>query len=218
MENFCNYNDANAFMLECAKIASLGDHSKMIETAQKLESPLEVVMLGALTAVQPYVKCLDANVKELLAAMEQYKAISYELRAAVPIGTYRADFIMTVKMDAPIEAALLPAPVIIECDGYNYHDKTREQARYDRQRDRHMQRQGFVVARFTGDEILEQPFECAFEVMDLVLRSFGRVNRDLGPEGGWPVFGRGNPGRYLAAMTVEQFYTSEVMEVISNGQ
>jgi very-short-patch-repair endonuclease len=45
-----------------------------------------------------------------------------------------------------------------------YHERTKEQARHDRERDRFMQTRGCRVFRFTGSELYRDPMRCALEV------------------------------------------------------
>jgi very-short-patch-repair endonuclease len=55
--------------------------------------------------------------------------------------------------------------LIIECDGHNFHEKTKEQAQKDKQRNRDLQSAGYKVIRFTGSEIFKNPYKCASEVL-----------------------------------------------------
>lgn len=54
---------------------------------------------------------------------------------------------------------------IVECDGHDYHERTKEQAARDRSRDRAFQSIGIPVFRFTGSEIHEDATKCAREVV-----------------------------------------------------
>lgn len=47
--------------------------------------------------------------------------------------------------------------VAIECDGHDFHERTKEQAERDKKRDRDIQSLGWNVARFTGSEIVRDP-------------------------------------------------------------
>src|SRR5262245_34455764 len=40
--------------------------------------------------------------------------------------------------------------IVVECDGHDYHEKTKWQASRDKRRDRILQRLGYRVFRFTG--------------------------------------------------------------------
>lgn len=54
--------------------------------------------------------------------------------------------------------------VVIECDGHDFHERTKEQAMRDRSRDRAIQDLGYPVLRFTGAEIWRDPWSIAGEV------------------------------------------------------
>lgn len=57
----------------------------------------------------------------------------------------------------------------IECDGHDFHERTKEQARHDKQRDRYLIAKGWTVIRFTGSEIWADPIRCAYQVIEIVL-------------------------------------------------
>lgn len=208
MKNFCNWTDANAFMRDCFKVdgeRTMPD-DEFFSTARRLESPLELVMLSAVYAAKRSMRFHESTGAEMVQYLLRDKGLAYVLRAAVPIGSYRADMVLQAEFEEGIfPSGKAPAAVVIECDGFNYHDKTREQACRDRARDRYMQREGFVVARLAGDEILERPFECVFDVFDLALRGIVTVNRDVHQNGGWPVFMRRNEGRDIGPMNIEDY-------------
>lgn len=55
--------------------------------------------------------------------------------------------------------------LILECDGHDFHERTKEQAARDRARDRVAQLEGLPILRFTGSEIWNDPLGCADEVL-----------------------------------------------------
>lgn len=57
----------------------------------------------------------------------------------------------------------------IECDGYEFHQKTKEQVEYDNQRQRDLQNEGIEIIRFSGSEIRKNPEKCAEEVKKIIL-------------------------------------------------
>lgn len=65
--------------------------------------------------------------------------------------------------------------IVVECDGFAYHSGRRE-FREDRRRDRSLAAQGYVVLRFTYDEVRNSPGL----VVDEVLRVLARVRDDRG--------------------------------------
>lgn len=75
-------------------------------------------------------------------------------------GPYRLDFAVTGpgwKID-------------IECDGHDFHERTKEQAARDRSRDRELTLDGWTVLRFTGSEIHKNVAMCAEQVFEAILR------------------------------------------------
>lgn len=61
--------------------------------------------------------------------------------------------------------------LIIECDGHDFHERTKEQAARDRARDRLAQYEGLPILRFTGSEIWNDPLGCADEVLAFMERA-----------------------------------------------
>jgi very-short-patch-repair endonuclease len=75
----------------------------------------------------------------------------------------RVDFVLRGGSQ-PGDEQLEPLPqVIVECDGHDFHERTKEQAKRDRSRDRAFQNLGYKVFRYTGSEIFNDPFSCARE-------------------------------------------------------
>lgn len=115
----------------------------------------------------------------------------------LPIGGFRANF-FHMEYQCPIEKVtghmgpLIDAPpkncyvidflltfiiantnrryisVAIELDGHDFHEKTKEQAQRDKQKDRFLQSRGHLVARFTGAEVWEDPLEVFSSIANLV--------------------------------------------------
>lgn len=55
--------------------------------------------------------------------------------------------------------------LVIECDGHDFHERTKEQAEHDRRRDREMLSSGIPVLRVTGAEVWRSPVKAAFDVL-----------------------------------------------------
>lgn len=75
---------------------------------------------------------------------------------------YRVDFLIICK---PNPTKPLTLKVVVECDGHDYHERTKDQAKRDKQRDRDFTQNGFTVFRFTGSEIHNDALKCALEVI-----------------------------------------------------
>ena len=91
--------------------------------------------------------------------------LGIELRAE--LGDHRVDFLLT--LDGTLRHFGIHAAskrMVVECDGHDYHDLTKEQASRDRERDRSLQSFGFLVFRYTGRDIWVDVFKCASEAID----------------------------------------------------
>jgi len=58
----------------------------------------------------------------------------------------------------------MPFFIAIECDGHEFHEKTKKQAQKDKSKDRFLNSKGLKVFRFTGSEITKAPDKCADEI------------------------------------------------------
>lgn len=77
--------------------------------------------------------------------------------------TYRVDFLIAIQMKDGTGFR-----IAVECDGHEFHEKTKEQAARDKARDRAIQSQAIPVLRFTGSEIWNNPWQCAKEVREFI--------------------------------------------------
>ena len=91
------------------------------------------------------------------------------------IGKYRLDFLIhrtqtihstTKNSEGKIvrASALFTWQMAVECDGHNFHEKTKTQVAHDKKRDRVLQSVGLRVFRFSGSEIWADAIGCAKEV------------------------------------------------------
>lgn len=78
-----------------------------------------------------------------------------DLHRGVAVASYRVDILLVRDRWRRL---------VVECDGHEFHDRTKQQAAYDRARDRELLRLGFTTVRFTGSEIVHGPDRCASEV------------------------------------------------------
>lgn len=62
--------------------------------------------------------------------------------------------------------------LVVECDGHNFHERTKEQAAKDRARDRWLTSKDYDVFRFTGSELWRNPMACAEQVTDWALKGW----------------------------------------------
>lgn len=129
-------------------------------------SPIEEIVLAALMANTAVPDCIEwkffgkGSPSKHQSFWNQEFAYVYQ---QVRIGDYRADFLI-VDCSVPFNLAK-PRFMVIECDGHDFHEKTKEQARHDKRRDRYFQSQGIKVLRFTGSEIFNDPAAVADEIV-----------------------------------------------------
>jgi very-short-patch-repair endonuclease len=99
---------------------------------------------------------LGIGIREYRKVILRRLEIQYEVKEGNPFDgniNYRLDFALFCERnwgEGEIKIA-------IECDGHNFHEKTKEQAQRDKARDRYLQSKGWVVARYTGSEIVNNP-------------------------------------------------------------
>ena len=64
--------------------------------------------------------------------------------------------------------------VAVELDGHDFHEKTKKQAEKDKRRDRVLQSHGYLVARFTGSEVYNDPEEVIQDIRSLAANVWKR--------------------------------------------
>lgn len=116
------------------------------ELARLCESPIEALFLAAFLRyhcpASPYASC------------------EYEIEPQRGVAGYRVDFLVRFRFEG------CERSVAVECDGHDYHERTREQAERDKRRDRDLLFAGIPVFHFTGRELHRDPAACAGQVVD----------------------------------------------------
>lgn len=134
------------------------------------ESPLEVVLDLALQVVGERVSdqglvqawCHEGVHREQPTWSSQYLTVCHQHQ----IGAWRVDFLVSgFNLDSKRDAIVTSGKVAVELDGHEFHERTKEQARRDKQKDRTLQRLGYTVFRFTGAEVFGHPFGVAREIV-----------------------------------------------------
>jgi len=73
--------------------------------------------------------------------------------------TYYADFSMCLGPDGVL---------LIECDGHDYHHRSKQQVSNDYERENALKLAGYDIIRFTGSQIYADPYKCADMILDYV--------------------------------------------------
>ena len=168
----------------------------MIDTAQKLEravaiceSPIEARFLLALVcACAKHQLAIsiqdDAEELEVYGCEGLHGDMVLEVTPQMPLGDHRVDFALELTFTNPFHqmaatekpkylAEQVTEKLVVECDGHEFHEKTREQAKKDKSRDRDLLSRGYPVMRFTGSEIYRAPLKCA----EQVVHDFFEINK-----------------------------------------
>lgn len=127
----------------------------------RCESPIEKKFLEALLSTAPVhglpIVFQPHDLAELEAGRSTW-GLGISPQAPISLSkNFRADFLLITK-DRHTNAA---RKLVIECDGHDFHERTKEQASRDKSRDRDMTAAGYSIMRFTGSEIHKDARECA---------------------------------------------------------
>jgi very-short-patch-repair endonuclease len=99
---------------------------------------------------------------------EEYGSKNIVVVRQQKIGRYTVDFEIThkpfffKKEDEPM------LKIVIECDGHEWHEKTKEQVSRDKERDRELQKLGYVVLRYSGSDLYKNWRTVRDDVYDLI--------------------------------------------------
>ena len=150
------------------------------------ESPIEKLLLAALFSDHDTHEFNVVFMGDLGHPSRFLKGETIYVYQQASVGEYRADFLIH-DCSVPLEVGE-PRWIAVECDGHDFHEKTKEQARRDKRRDRFFQSQGIRVLRFAGSEIWASPEDCAEEVFrnlatnDGFRLSLGELGAVKGPD------------------------------------
>lgn len=108
------------------------------------------------------------------------KGFNIELAFQTPIkangNNYRADFLFDTNICANEDGQFdgyNQVKIIIECDGHEFHEKTKEQVAHGNKRDYDLKVAGYDVIHYSGSQIYNEPFKCAKEVLDYIVIKLG---------------------------------------------
>ena len=102
---------------------------------------------------------------------------------------YRTDFLITLERHEDQRGLAnrgtfgntVHARVIVEIDGHDYHERTKEQAKRDRLRDRMFTQAGYVVFRYTGSEVYHDQELPSREVEGFLSQEADAIKDQFGP-------------------------------------
>ena len=135
----------NEFGMRCRAIVD--------ELSVCCESPIEILIGAGLITMGRLAECPNAFVF-CLPEDETKNPDKFLMMPQFPWGGFRIDWAFKV----------IDKYIFIECDGHEFHERTKEQAERDRARDRAVQAAGIPILRFTGREIVRDSAACILEI------------------------------------------------------
>lgn len=148
---------------ERRKILEHVKHDNYRFVVELTESPIELALLVPLLIDVHWLRPHPIDLEQESFG-DRVGVLSIVPQAA--IGPYRIDIALYEKWYDGSEVKLA-----IECDGHEFHQRTKEQAARDKRRDRFLLSQGWTPLRFTGSEIHRDAAQCVEEIVSFY-RSF----------------------------------------------
>lgn len=102
----------------------------------------------------------------LLNCIHFFGQLNLSIKMQHKIGKYRVDFLVIYE---PTENHDVSRKIIIECDGHEFHEKTKHQAIHDKERDRYFTKSGYTVLRYTGSELVNDRWILVHDIAELIL-------------------------------------------------
>lgn len=141
---------------------------QMEERASAYDDDVKVVICGLAMARQDAIaRATESPAEEWLSDgfLPFLTDPDFAVYPQTKIGPYRVDFLCEHNKN------LSRRSVVVEVDGHDWHERTKEQASRDKRRDRALTGAGLTVVRFTGSDVYHDPLKCATEVYDLTLKA-----------------------------------------------
>lgn len=135
----------------------------------KIQSPIEEIMLVGFLVAQSLGSAQTRVARDFdgidsaqdWCGDERNPEIQIVPQVSIPKTRYTADFLVRFWRHSQNKWEY----IVVECDGHDFHERTKEQATHDKKRDRDLTELGYKVLRFTGSEIWKNPFQCVQSVL-----------------------------------------------------
>lgn len=155
-------------------ILSIGFHTEMITKLEEfelnntpIESPVEQLFF------------IEWEFKRLLGELKLKLFPQYNNSDLT--GKYRLDFQVSLLSEIihtnpvifpfrieQIAMEITPPLIGIEIDGHIWHEKTKKQVQYHKERERFLISKGWKLIRFTGSEVYKDPSKCVTETINVI--------------------------------------------------
>ena len=136
--------------------------SDLLYSLYDCESPIEQIMALELK-----------DIEILFISSELFEILGNTNQAYIECNKnkYRVDFLLEIafKHLGQYKDVL---KLIIECDGHEFHEKTKDQVKKNNKRDRDLQNSGYEILHFSGSEIYNDSSECKNEIVKFIKRKY----------------------------------------------
>lgn len=152
-------NDLEQHALRFSEVL-LGDVESVLNaTESPIEAALAIGMFNAVHSAGEIDWCLNSRQAYFAKGLHPRLQIAPQYQ----IESYRVDFAIY-----QLHHYGRVTRMIIECDGHDFHERTKAQAARDRKRDRDLLMLGWKVLRFTGSEIHKDRDACAQNIFEFI--------------------------------------------------
>ena len=170
-------DNVNTFISKWSKAAGFC-HADALDarcsfSAEQCESPIELLFVSALRIL---LSMNDYEEQEISITHSWAFRSGVEITPQKEIGPYRVDFFLEYRGPYLINFDSCQTTeservkkIVVELDGHAFHDKDEKQRRYEKRRDRYLQKQGYKVFRYTGSEVFKDPFAAALECLSYLV-------------------------------------------------
>lgn len=152
---------------------------KIDELMQIMNEDLKYSLVGCESPIEQLLALELENLKLQYSCFfnPDMEIIGYEKQSKIKCGNkeYRVDFLIPVIFYKKIHRIF-----IVECDGYEFHQKTKEQVKNDNIRQRDIERKGYKIIRFSGSEIYNNAYKCALEVLFFIRKTYIQIGEEYG--------------------------------------
>ena len=139
------------------EIKKIESNTSFINISEVYENTFETCMLK-FTPIEKIMYSILLRIESDFAY--SYQGLYLSIQCQQKIGNYRVDFLVT--------SSFSDEKIIIECDGHDFHEKTKEQAKHDKERDRYLTSNGYKILRYTGSELYNNFNEIENELSSLL--------------------------------------------------
>ena len=134
---------------------------------ESIKSPIEQIFI---TAFEIYCKY---NNKEDIYLFPQKEVICNEKKYYIDFEFKADDYLTQLLLGEKIKNYNFK--LAIECDGYEFHQKTKEQVQKDNEREYDLKMAGYEVLRFSGTQIYNNPLKCAEDTYNYIMKKIEEV-------------------------------------------